>query len=730
MMNASSRSGRKEGSFSSRAALAAALGALPVAVLLVDIPPDVLAGCGYECGEPACFSVEISTNYGYTWQTGSAWVYGEQGATVDLYLRVTLTTSVGQVQGWSFGLAHEAPGLIGVDGGDFVLRAGEAGPGVDTVQAGNPPDFEATTVWDCGLTQGVAIDYNSTGHTLGATTDRVIAHACYRLTIPENPWVHEVKLDFKDVVGNPPVRNLVAREGSPLGLCKGALTINVQASEYYSTPSYCPCDPSEPWQCEPEEGGGERLLAGGDPGMDFRRGDSNTDSHVDLSDAVFLLNHLFLGGTEPDCLDAADTNDDEFLDITDAIHLLNYLFLGGPSPPMPGPDTCGPDVTAPDGRDPLNCLSYAHCDQTDSDGDGLTDFFEENFRLVEGEPLAPLDPDNPDTDGDKFTDGQEVLPHLPVPGTSAGKGFVISVVNGIRRADPHVKDIFVEIDYMIGPGGHTHRPAFTALKPLIDTFAAHGINLHLDVGIPSQNWGELFNLGNIDHEVPEVTPMRLGDSSWDDIYATHFDKSNRFHVFHYCLIGHENSRGDRITGEAQLPGRNMFLTLYLHPFDDFSVGINLMHELGHNLNLCHGGDEACHGQAAGGQWAYKPNYRSVMCYLYSQDGIDTDGDAMPDGVIDYSDEVLDDLDERDLNEHVGIVGLPIDWNCNAQIEASVRVDLQCPDRAICECSGERRQLLRSFNDWENLKLFMNPPAQPGGGGGGEVGEIVSCGPEE
>jgi CD109 antigen len=88
-------------------------------------------------------------------------------------------------------------------------------------------------------------------------------------------------------------------------------------------------------------------------GATFRRGDSNGDGSVDLSDAVTTLNHLFLGipaGQRSICEDAADTNDDGFLNITDPIALLQHLFLGGAAPAAPYPDE-GQDTTA----DELRC---------------------------------------------------------------------------------------------------------------------------------------------------------------------------------------------------------------------------------------------------------------------------------------------------------------------------------------------------------------------------------------
>ncbi len=96
----------------------------------------------------------------------------------------------------------------------------------------------------------------------------------------------------------------------------------------------------------------------GPSGEQFRRGDSNADGAINITDGIYTLNYLFLGGGEPPCMEAADANDDGGLNITDGIYLLNYLFLGGVAPPAPGPDACGPD---PAGSPALGCASYTKC---------------------------------------------------------------------------------------------------------------------------------------------------------------------------------------------------------------------------------------------------------------------------------------------------------------------------------------------------------------------------------
>jgi hypothetical protein len=96
-------------------------------------------------------------------------------------------------------------------------------------------------------------------------------------------------------------------------------------------------------------------------GPGFTRGDANSDIRVDISDAVFTLSYLFLGGTAPGCEVAADSNDDGSVNISDPSFTLNFLFLGGAPPPAPSPfpepAACGPDPTP----DTLTCLAPRDC---------------------------------------------------------------------------------------------------------------------------------------------------------------------------------------------------------------------------------------------------------------------------------------------------------------------------------------------------------------------------------
>jgi hypothetical protein len=61
-------------------------------------------------------------------------------------------------------------------------------------------------------------------------------------------------------------------------------------------------------------------------------GDANGDSSVNAVDVVFLINYLFIGGSEPCVCEAADCNNDGVINAGDVVYLINYLFIHGPAP--------------------------------------------------------------------------------------------------------------------------------------------------------------------------------------------------------------------------------------------------------------------------------------------------------------------------------------------------------------------------------------------------------------
>lgn len=104
-----------------------------------------------------------------------------------------------------------------------------------------------------------------------------------------------------------------------------------------------------PYFCRPHEAMGMKGVV--HVQETFVRGDASGEGTVDISDAVAILNYLFLGGSIRKCDDALDSNDDGSVDIGDPVFILNFLFAGSSKsipPPYPRP---GGDRT----EDELRC---------------------------------------------------------------------------------------------------------------------------------------------------------------------------------------------------------------------------------------------------------------------------------------------------------------------------------------------------------------------------------------
>ncbi len=198
------------------------------------------------------------------------------------------------------------------------------------------------------------------------------------------------------------------------------------------------------------------------------------------------------------------------------------------------------------------------------------------------------------------------------------------------------RDIFIEVDYMDSVDeGVT--PREEALQKVVDAFAVQGIAVHFDVGdlydqAPGINHAK-FDLGGgnkVDFSLGVTFDSLLNDNRMNfyDTKRSNMDYS-RLPICHYMLMaysqGADGSAGSG--GVAELNGNDLIITLGnwgLNSNDLASTNslinfqsITIMHELGHNLGLMHGGDSDVN---------YKPNYLSVMNYLYALNGLPTIGD--------------------------------------------------------------------------------------------------------
>jgi len=89
----------------------------------------------------------------------------------------------------------------------------------------------------------------------------------------------------------------------------------------------------------------------------FKRGDTNGNRDVDISDALRALLYLFRGQSIR-CTDVADTNDDVVVNLTDVTRLLGHLFQGATAYPAPGVQYCSGDGVAVFQTDGLTGCTY------------------------------------------------------------------------------------------------------------------------------------------------------------------------------------------------------------------------------------------------------------------------------------------------------------------------------------------------------------------------------------
>jgi hypothetical protein len=188
--------------------------------------------------------------------------------------------------------------------------------------------------------------------------------------------------------------------------------------------------------------------------LPFRRGDSNTDGKVDLSDAIHVLGHLFLGNpTRLSCRDASESNEDGKLDLTDAIFLLNYLFLGGGPPPAPGPATCGIPAAYRLGCEtyPAGCGSPPQIDGAPSAdpatvNEGATTSLSVTASDPDGDPIsfswtqaAPASPEG------SFNDEGAQNPTWTAPSVTADTEFTLRVLASDGKGGQAQGDVTVTV---------------------------------------------------------------------------------------------------------------------------------------------------------------------------------------------------------------------------------------------------------------------------------------------
>jgi len=315
-------------------------------------------------------------------------------------------------------------------------------------------------------------------------------------------------------------------------------------------------------------------------------------------------------------------------------------------------------------------------------------------------------------------------------------------------ANPMHKDLFVELDWR--PGFEPRRAEVAQWKAAFAAAPVNaggipnpdglpGINLHIDTGALTEN-GVLVadNLGGgnpLPANFPVCTMGQLYPAK-----ATNFDAATRSLAFRYgitatqcCVSGPNfgmpcfidvqcpNSSCQDSGGQGEIGGNDFVV------WNTMFQGSTLMHELGHDLGLQHGGanSDNC-----------KPNYMSVMNYDHFEIQR-VDGST----VIDYSPPrringqrgtaPLDDLNENNLAEanvldpadpqsllaytdaagkkRLSLVGAPVDWNGDGDTTDDMqKVNIDTSDantgKPVKCTNGDFKTKLTGYDDWTNVSL--------------------------
>lgn len=349
-------------------------------------------------------------------------------------------------------------------------------------------------------------------------------------------------------------------------------------------------------------------------------------------------------------------------------------------------------------------------DTADNDGDRLLNCYETNTGVFNGPEDTGTNPNIADTDGDAISDGDEVL------GTTGGLNLPAMGVSPLR------KNILLEYDWFndsLDCGPHSHRPTAAVIARFANAFENSPVtNPDGSVGITTINdygQGGIFTGGNLINDSNGVLSGGVGGPEFLNHKAGNF-AANRNGYFHYVILPHRYNTSSSSSGQAELPGDDMIVSLYCSNSTN-NVANTIMHELGHNINLRHGGDTGCN---------YKPNYNSVMNYRYQFPGVDSNCDVQGDGLLDFSRDESRDLNEISLNESLGKCVSPItavDWNGNGVIESGVLFDTNASDSSQSFSCGGILTTLTDYDDWANMIFYGITDAD---GAQLRPVEIISC----
>ncbi len=260
-----------------------------------------------------------------------------------------------------------------------------------------------------------------------------------------------------------------------------------------------------------------------------------------------------------------------------------------------------------------------------------------------------------DRDGDSLPDNWEIN------GLDTDGDGVIDLHIEKMGADPDVKDVFVEVDWMVRPRKTflwftveeelSYAPESDAMRLVYNSFKNHGINLHIDAGPSSKDYvtGKTWGDRSGGNAVPytKILNCKYPYDDWNDLISSNFT-ANREKVFRHAIFINQYLSDDGSKANSGLALGQHFLVAnqdWVRKGGWTSVGGTFMHELGHTLGLDHG---SCDDYGNPCEENYNPNYLSVMNYAFQVTGL------VGTCQLNYSDFDLPKIDENYIYETIGI----------------------------------------------------------------------------
>jgi hypothetical protein len=251
----------------------------------------------------------------------------------------------------------------------------------------------------------------------------------------------------------------------------------------------------------------------------------------------------------------------------------------------------------------LGCCDYecrfADCTQCDVGKDSDCDSISNELESQIGSTDVDADTDN-DAIGDIFE-------------TFGNEGFSFSEGD---PQNPTKRNIYVEVDFMVGGGAGQNRTPYSALNADMKTIFSSEANTRIDVFVDnSLPFSDVITFGSCSGVTNCVT--------FSSVKAANFSSSDAFkrERFHYAVYGSKSQSNRCTSGVAELLGNDLIVSLGSSggcgwAFSAQEQRGTTMHELGHNLRLDHNGNDSNTG-------ANGTAHKSVMNYRFQTAGIDT-----------------------------------------------------------------------------------------------------------